>query len=86
VLDCGKRRAQHLRGRSIATQLIHSPLARGRGRSELHGEGPESRPLRAAALVEHVPFIGAVTPDLRWHCARLATVAPAEPPRASIVC
>jgi hypothetical protein len=45
MLECRKHRAQHLRGRPIATQLIHSPLARGSGRSEFHGplSGPGSQ-------------------------------------------
>jgi hypothetical protein len=36
VLECRKQRAQHLRRGPLATRLIHSPLARGSGRSEFH--------------------------------------------------
>lgn len=42
VLDSRERSAQHLRRGAIATQLIHSPLARGGGRSELHKPYPTS--------------------------------------------
>lgn len=42
VLDSRERGTQHLRGGAIATQLIHPPLARGGGRSELHEPYPRS--------------------------------------------
>src|ERR1700739_507719 len=86
MLEGGKRCAQHLRGRPIATQLIHSLLAPGRGGSELHRPLSEGGSLAAAASVEHMPFVGALSPDLRSPCARLATVAPAAPLQASAGC
>jgi hypothetical protein len=40
MLDCRKHCAQHPRRGTIATQLVHSPLARGAGGSEFHGQYP----------------------------------------------
>jgi hypothetical protein len=80
VLERRKRRAQRLRGRPIATQLVHSPLASGSGWSELHGPRSGSGCCQRRGESSTCQPASVLSPALRSQRARRATVAPRAPP------